>query len=234
MVGSIYKRRIVENDMDITEVDVLPKGGLEALVSIHQTLWSQHGGTGPAAEARWAADKALRELLPEEYQEPYSRRKRPEPQVTCERVEETPEQKDDLHLLEYDEGNLRRRPGVELEHSEFGTLDQLLAAIKRRVLGGYDLHHGMLGALVWFSRRHANHNFQYEERAAARRQAQDAEYVAKARQGLGDALLLKAKDFSMTTKEFSQRDRQSYGLKWIEQAAAQARAEADAAMEEQA
>jgi hypothetical protein len=39
----------------------------------------------------------------------------------------------------------------EIKHPTYGTLDDLLAAIKRDLEQGYELRLGLLGALHWFS-----------------------------------------------------------------------------------
>lgn len=43
----------------------------------------------------------------------------------------------------------------EIRHPTYGTLDELLATIKRDIQQGYDLRIGLQGALHWFIHQHA-------------------------------------------------------------------------------
>lgn len=43
-------------------------------------------------------------------------------------------------------------------HPTYGTLDDLLAEIKRDISQGYELRMGLLGALSWFSARGTREN----------------------------------------------------------------------------
>lgn len=50
----------------------------------------------------------------------------------------------------------------EIKHPTYGTLDSLLAAIKRDVQQGYELRLGLLGALSWFSNQYGKQRAESE------------------------------------------------------------------------
>lgn len=51
-------------------------------------------------------------------------------------------------------------------HPTYGTLDSLLATIKRDVQEGYELRIGLLGALSWFAHEHGKRRASQGEESA--------------------------------------------------------------------